>query len=354
MHHRRLTAPTRVLLGAAIAIGAFTTAPIVHAQATAVAVPSVDRTTKVSAGVYEIVVSGANNAVYVATAGSRSEPGGQILELDAVTLDVRRTIDVSESPAYGLGINDRTQTLYTSNTRNGSVSAIDLRSGRELATISVADNPNAHTFRVLVDEPSNTVYVSVAQGEGQVWVIDGATNTLAHIIEGVGTRSTGMAIDPNTNRLFVASLGSNEIVAVDLASREVVARMASGGERPTQLAFDPATSRLFVTNQGTGTMTVLDTRSGELLASVETGDGALGIGFNASTDRVYVANRQTSTVTVVDATSYEEVADLASGTLPNTIAIDARTNVAYVTNKARSGPNGEPDPNGDTVTRITP
>src|SRR5690606_30813539 len=301
--------------------------------------------------------STARNAVYVASAGARGATGGSIFELDPNTLAIRSTIDMPDERPLGLGLNDRTQMLYTSNTHNGSVSAIDLRTGKVVATISSPADTSAHVYRVLVDDQSNTVYVSIASTPGNVWVIDGNTNRIAHIIDSTGTRTTGLALDRGANRLYTASLGSNEITAIDLATRKVVKTFPAGGERPTQLAFDNATNRLFITNQGTDNMTVLDTETGELLATVATGKQALGIGFDSKSQLVYVANRQAGTVSVIDAASYAIVSSLDAGSLPNTVAINPQSSVVYVTNKARNAPRGQPateDPAGDTVTMIKP
>src|SRR5690606_8464580 len=103
--------------------------------------------------------------------------------------------------------------------------------------------------------------------------------------------------------------------------------------------------------------TVLNADSGELLKTIETGDKALGVAFDPERKRIYVANRGAGTVTVIDSESYETHGNLETGTHPNTIAIDPRTGNAYVTNKAKSGGRNAPpvdDPNGDTVTIITP
>lgn len=317
--------------------------------------PSVAKSAKVSDGIYEVVTSPSQNTVWVATIGTRDKNNAAIYGLDPKTLDVRRTIDVAAAPAFGLGINDRTQTLYTSNTRSGSVSAIDLKTGKVVSTIKVESNPDAHLFKVLVDEDANKVYVSVAATPASVWVIDGKTNTLSHIIDSVGTRSTGLALDKANNRLFVASLGSNEILAVDLATNKVVSRIPAGGVRPTQMVFDAKSNRLFVTNQGTGDISVIDTKAGSVLRTVPTGAGALGLGFNADRNQIYVANRTAGTVTVIDGNTYAVVADLKAGTLPNTVAVDAKTGSVYVTNKARGAARGAApteDAGGDTVTLI--
>lgn len=320
------------------------------AQTTAAAAPTVAHQAKVGAGIYEIAVD--ESSVYVASTGVNDQ---KIFVLDPKTLAVQRTIDVPAA-AYGLGLNTKTHTLYTTNTRAGNVSAINTRTGAVLNVIKVDDDPRAHVFRALVDEATNTVYVSIAGTPGKIWVIDGATNQLKTIIEDAGTRTTGLAVDNAARRLYAASLGTNEIVAIDLATHKIAARWPAGGIRPTQLAIDTAGSRLFVTNQESGNITVIDTKTGALIKAVPTGAGALGIGFNPRLNQIYVANRQAGTVTVVDGKTYAVIADLQAGTLPNTVAIDPRTDAVYVTNKARGGRGAAPAPDegGDTVTLIIP
>lgn len=328
--------------------------PVSARQAAAASTPRVATTAKVGSGLYELILSEPANAVYVTSTGTNDV---KVYALDPKTLAVKGSVDTSAAPAYGLGFNNKTQTLYTSNTRVGSVSAIDLRTGKTLNTITVADAPRAHTYRVLVDEDANLTYVSIAETPGKVWVVDGRTNTLAHVIENVGSRTTGLALDKAANRLYASSLGTNEIVVVDLATRQVIATHPSGGTGTTQLTFDPKTRRLFAANQQSGDISVLDMTSGAVIKTVKTGAGALGIGFNQKTNQIYVANRQAGTVTVIDGTSYAVVADLKAGALPNNVLIDQRSGTVYVTNKARRTAPGEtppPDDGGDTVTMIVP
>jgi len=336
--------------------------------------PSAGKTVKVGSGLYELVASPSTGTVYVAAAGARNQPGAAVVALDGDSLDVVKTFDMAATPPYGIGINDRTQTLYTTNTRNGSVSAIDLKSGKVLAPIATESDKSAHLREVIVDEANNVVYASSYAREGIIWVIDGRTNTFSHLIQNVGNGPTGMALDATTNRLFVTNMTANEVAVIDLKSRQVVERFPAGGERPTNIAFDARTGRLFVANQGPGTVTVLDSKAGgKVLATVTTGAGALDVDFNPAANLAYAANRGAGTVTVIDGASYQVVGHLQTGSAPNTIAIDGKSGLVYVTNKARPGggrgrgqaqpaagapatPPAPPaeDPNGDTVTVIRP
>jgi YVTN family beta-propeller protein len=327
----------------------------VAAQAPAApAVPAIGSTVFVGAGIYEVAVSPSTGTVYVAAVGQGSG-NAKVYVLDPETLATTRTIDVSENAAYGLGLNDRTQKLYTTNTRAGTGSVIDLATGTVTELRTPADSA-AHLRQAVVDEEANVVYFSSYADNGAVWVVDGATNEI-HVIQNVGEGSSGLALDKAANRLYVTNLEGNDISVIDLGTRSVVQRFAAGGERPTNAAFDPTRNRLFVANQTSGDVSVLDTRTGEVIKAIPTGAGALGVTYNPVNDKVYVGNRGAGSVTILDAGTLEVVTQLGVGSRPNTIAVNKQTGVAYVTKKAISGGRGAPpiaDPNGDTVTLLRP
>ncbi|EHL97691.1 PQQ enzyme repeat protein [Acetobacteraceae bacterium AT-5844] len=307
-------------------------------------------------GLYEVVVSSTTGLVHVAAAGQRGGGGAAILGLDPQTLEVKSRIAL-EDPAFGLAVNDPTGTLYTTNTRTGSVSAIDLKSGQ--VTKHFAHGEKAHVRQLVVDEEANRIYVSVVGvrgAESSVWVIDGAKGEIAQVISaGLGEGMTGLTLDRAGNRLFATRMQANDVIEIDLGSGTVKRSFASGGETPINAAYDAAGKRLFVTNQKSNTLTVIDAASGQLVKSIETGEGALGVTLHPTNGTILVANRRAGTVSIVDGSKLELQASLATGSHPNTIAVDRRTGAAYVTNKARSAGRGQPpidDPNGDTVSMI--
>lgn len=341
---------------------------------TALAEPAVLKSAQPGDGLYEVVVSEALGRVYVAAAGSRGADNGAILALDPATLEVRETIQLGKDAGYGLGLNDRTGILYATQTRSGSVAAIDLATGKVVATVKHGEG--AHLREALVDEEANRIYVTAfTRGDepGEVWVIDGATNQLAEVIGGLKGGVTGIALDAEGKRLFVTALQSNEIHEVDLGTNKVTRTFPAGGEGPVNADYDAEGGRLFVANQGSGTLTVLNVKDGAVLASIPTGEGALGVRFDPQRGIVYVANRRGGFVSLVDAKELSVTANVVTGSMPNTVAIDEATGRAYVTNKLKSVPRppraegaaqaaGSPpprpplviDPNGDTVTIVTP
>ncbi|MCY4779597.1 YncE family protein [Sphingobacterium sp. UT-1RO-CII-1] len=302
-------------------------------------------------GVYEAVFS-QDGHLYVTGAGSRTNPGGALYKIDPQSLAVLDSISLTKNPPYGIGINNKTQVVYTTNTRTNSVSAVDLKTGKLLATITHGGE-KSHTREVIVDEDKNLVYISDVGEPSSIWVIDGKTHTFSHLIPNTGKTTTGMTFAGSTDKIYVTNMGENAVAVIDVNTKKVEKSFPSGGESPINIVSDG--DRLFVTNQKSGTLTVLD-KEGKLIKSIATGAGAIGVAYDAVKNRLYSANRQTGTTTVIDATSYEVLADLPTGSHPNHVKVN-KNGEAYVINKAKGGRpvEGQPvvvDTNGDTVTRI--
>ncbi len=83
----------------------------------------------VGKGAYEMAFSQQENALWLATAQSRkTDKGGVVYRLDPATLAITQSIH-SDLKTFGAAINTRTQTLWFGNTTNGSVTAVDAKTG---------------------------------------------------------------------------------------------------------------------------------------------------------------------------------------------------------------------------------
>lgn len=313
---------------------------------------SVKSRVKPGNSVYELVYNGKNNSVYVATTRGNSNKAA-IYQMDASNLAVKDSI-VLETGAFGLGINEKTQTLYGTCTRGNAVIAVDLKTNKVVATIQNGQE-QSHTREAVVDEKNNKVYVSDVRGG--IWVIDGKSNTFSRMISAVGPSVTGLAVDSDRDRLYAISKG--KVVFYDLKADAVIDSFPTGADKPINLAIDKKTNRLFISHQGSGSVSVLDAEKGTVIKAIETGEGALGIAYSPEKNYVYVANRGASTTTIIDARDYHVVASVESGSLPNTVVVDKKGN-AYVTSRAQGAGRPKPgekpkpsnDPNGDVVALI--
>ncbi len=336
----------------------------------AIAAPTVDRSVKVGAALYELAVNTASNLVHVAAVGGRGANAAKIIGLDLRTLETRAILELGEDAAFGMASNNRRGLLLATGTRNGAFKIIDARTSTLRAKLTHGEN--AHLREVVADEARDRAFATSFGGRGRpsaIWVVDTAGDRITNVIsEGIEGGITGLSFDAANDRLFVTALTTNEVVEVSLTRNAGVRRFASGGEGSINIAFDPASGRLFCANQRSGTVTVLNATSGEVIKSIETGAGALGVTLSADGGICTVANRGAGTVSVIETRGLTVVANLATGTHPNTVSIDPRSGLAYVSNKARMPPRpprpapgaaGQPaaappppDPNGDTVSII--
>ncbi len=319
--------------------------------------PTVQTQAQIHGGLYELASWAEDGNLWVAATGSSFAEGAKLIQVDGTTLEQIKAIDVPEARGFGMAINHSTGTLYTTNTRDGSMSAVDIRTGEVTVITDPSAEGNPHLYRIAIDETRNMVYASVAQTPGQVWVVDGSTHTLDRVIDAGGSRPTGIIADAERNRLYVSNIGDDFISVIDLGSDRVVDRIPTVGGRSTQMAFDPSTDRLFVGNQGSNDISVIDLNQMRAVRRVAVGEQPVGIGYHPVANQIYVANRRSGTVSVIDGESYEEVAQLEIGSYPNTVFVDEVTGLVYVTNKAvRSPRDQEPvkDPKGDMVSVIRP
>src|ERR1043165_2459173 len=100
-------------------------------------------------------------------------------------------------------------------------------------------------------------------------------------------------------------LGLLVVPMVVLWSYERVARVDTSqgaiptGAGPQALAVNPATNKIYVANYGSNTVTVID-GSNNTTSTVMAGSHPFAIAVNPATNKIYVANNGSSNVTVID------------------------------------------------------
>ena len=114
------------------------------------------------------------------------------------------------------------------------------------------------------------------------------------------------------------------------------------------VAFDPKTNRLLVASQGSDNLVIVDAATSEVLHDVKVGAGPLNVAVDHARGLAYVPSRAAGTVTVVSLDG-SIIANLPGGTYPNHVTEDGKGTI-YAINKSRSAE----DPEGDRITRIMP
>jgi len=99
---------------------------------------------------------------------------------------------------------------------------------------------------------------------------------------------------------------------------------------PDAVAVDPTTNRLFVANYGDSTVSVFDGDTDRQLASVQVGMGPRAICVSPRTHRVYVVDSSDAAISVLDGEALALRATIPVGGYPMGATVDPLTDRLYV------------------------
>jgi YVTN family beta-propeller protein len=220
-------------------------------------------------------------------------------------------------PALGKG--------YTSNGRDNTCTAFDLKTNAEIAKIPAGTNPDA----IFYDDFSKKVYAFNGRSK-DASVIDPATDKVVATIPLGGKPETG--VSDGKGKVFVNSETTNEIVVIDANTYKEVARYKiADGDEPSGLAIDRATNRLFIGCGGNQTMVVMDATNGKNLAKFKIGD-CDGVAFDPELKLAYSSNNEgtLSVIKEVSADKFEFVENIPTEKGARTIGIDVLTHHLFL------------------------
>ena len=205
------------------------------------------------------------------------------------------------------------------------LAVIDLKTSKVLARLKTGSKPDG----VVYDPFTRRVFVSNNDG-GSLTVVDPFTQTV------VGTLDVGGAPESaqpdGKGRLFVNLEDKNSVVAVDAQAMKVITTWPlAPHETPTGMAIDPEHNRLFVGCRSRQ-LVVLDAATGRIVATVPIGAGVDACAYDPATHRVFSSCKD-GTLAVVD----QETPDhyTLAGTLKTvqgskTMALDAASHRLFV------------------------
>lgn len=298
-----------------------------------------------------LAFNAANNKLYIAhnsLAGAWQQGDSQ--GLVSVVEVATRTANVIRFPSWGslagVAANPTTNEVFVVDIHGGVVTVINgrldtvVRSimiGRQLSVGSIAVNPA--TNRTYVASLGNRL-----TGEsGAVHVIAGNSPTASTIrVEG---DPVALAVNPRTNRLYVTIYQlSQEGTVSHLLGIYDASNHALLGSLPVQganaVAVDSVRDRVYVGGDGGGyiggvgqdTLEVVDGATQQIVASIATSPGISGIAVNEPTGRVYLAHQSGQVLSLVDSASQRVIATRSVGRSLGGIAVDLSTGRVFVSN----------------------
>ena len=175
-----------------------------------------------------------------------------------------------------------------------------------------------------VNPITNKIYVA-NELSNNVTVIDGATN--ATIAVPTGTIPDAVVVNPMTNKIYVANYSSDNVTVIDGATNTTTT--VPTGNTPGEMAVNPVTNKIYVrTAFG---VTIIDGATNNTI-TVPTGQSPEAVAVNPVTNKIYVANLNSNNVTVIDGAT-NTTTTVVAGTNPSAVGINPMTNTIYVTNE---------------------
>ncbi|HVS27940.1 MAG TPA: alkaline phosphatase family protein [Solirubrobacteraceae bacterium] len=154
-----------------------------------------------------------------------------------------RLADVGRYP-FAVAVDPRRSRAYVTNERDGTVSALDLPSGRVVATVPVGGprgDAYAHPEGLAVDPRRERLYVAVADRD-LLAVVDTSTLTLARLVDvsrpslPLGVAPVSVAVAPDGSTAYVADAGEDAVAAVALKDRPLTAPQPHQVRSPRSVA----------------------------------------------------------------------------------------------------------------------
>jgi YVTN family beta-propeller protein len=184
---------------------------------------------------------------------------------------------------------------------------------------------------VALNPDTNMVYVTNSKSN-TVSVINGSLNAVYDTI-GVGDLPVGIAINPKTNMLYVVDSGSGTVSIIDGSTNTISDRLAIEST-PYGVAVNPALNMVYFIDPTVPAVDFVDGYTNKIVNTVNVNGNPQRIAVDPATNMIYVTNSKSDAITVIDG-STKTVSDTihaGNGTMPLAIAVNSATNMIYLTN----------------------
>ncbi len=225
-------------------------------------------------------------------------------------------IGVPGSPSI-MAVNPISGMLYSGSTTSPTLMVVD-------ATNNVTNiQLGAQLVGIALNPTTNKIYVATM---ADLVVVNGNDNSVIHIA--LGTGFSCVAVDATTNRIYFGNHDTGVISTIDGSNNSVIGSVTIA-TTVRAIAVNPLTQKIYATLSDASSIVVIDAASNSISAYVDVGYHPFGIAVNPATNMIYVANLGDAFITVVDGTTLATFnLDGALGLID--FAIDSVRNKIYI------------------------
>ncbi len=260
----------------------------------------------------------------------------------------RKTKKMSIIPTSGsllamLEVNPANNKVYASFHEANRILVID-SNWDTFVTTFIADNktPNFSSAGVLamgVDPKSDILYTANSDTDS-VSVINGSTGLVSEIP--VGKDPKDIAVNPITGKVYTANTDSDSVTVINASISRMKSQSSNTsvvdipgikvGAAPRDIVINPVTKMIYVANLASHTVSVIDgsnnkvTRDIPIIKDTLTGTPLLDISVNPVTNTLYASGEQN--VSIINTSNYTKVDNIISTTTD--IDVSSGTNRIYL------------------------
>ena len=232
----------------------------------------------------------------------------------------------------GIALSSDPNVVFTANGTDGSVGVVDVKLRKILDNIKMGTSADAIDY----DPVHGLILVSL--DSNNLGFIDEKTRKEVGKMTLPGKPEL-RAFDKQ-GMVFQAINDKDEVLLIDPVARSIVKTYKGCDiKTPTGVAFDPDQQRLFVANSIPHTaneVSVIDVLVDRCLGTVDIDHSPDQVAFNSHLHHLYVANGGSNNVTVIDTVALKPLGVAGTGKQAATIAADPVTDTVWVA-AARSG-----------------
>ena len=135
---------------------------------------------------------------------------------------------------------------------------------------------------------------------------------------------------------WITNGGSNSVTVLDLVNMQQAGTIAVG-EDPTAIAVNPQSDEVYVANSGSATVSVINAKTNRVAATIAVHRDPVSIDVDSEGARAYVANAGSNSVSVIDLKIWREIATVGTGDEPVDARIAPDGNTLVVANRGSNG-----------------
>ena len=201
----------------------------------------------------------------------------------------------------------------------------DKVSGRVAGVVPTGRAPSG----LAVDQDRKRAYVADA-GEDQIEAVGLLEQTvLSRLPLRAGDAPSELALTPDGRTLVSANSGSSTVSLIDAVPLLETARVPVGNE-PRSVLVDRQGRRAYALNTGGSSVTILDLASRAVVTTLSTEPGPFRAQLNRAGDRLYVIHRASPYLSVIDTQALSVANRIYVGTGALAIKVDSQTDRIYL------------------------